>query len=141
MASFYPLTGCLFKAGLDKTALAGSHLRLFVQGFTPSITSSLQDCIDNECDYDGYAPLTITAFNDPGFDTAGGASISSPLVQFVSTPASPSKTNNVGGWFLVSTGSPGTLVAVGTYPSPGMPMGLAGQVLPIVVKLLEATGV
>lgn len=138
MASFYTLTGCLFKAGLDKTALAASHLRLFQSDFSPTPASTLQDCIDNECDFDGYAAAAIAAFNDPGLDPAGGASISSPLVQFVSAPADPNVTNNVGGWFLVSATT--KLVAVGTYPPPGMPMGADGDILPIVVKLLEATG-
>ena len=137
MAAFYPLVGTIWKAGLAQTALAASKLHLLKAGFVPSQSSQLADCQANESGFDGYSAQTITAFNPPGLDPAGGAAISSPLVQFSSTPAAPPHTENVGGWFLVTTG--GTLVAIGTLATP-QPMGGSGQILPLVVKLIEATG-
>lgn len=142
MPSFYPLVGCVAKATIDQTELAASKLRLFQSSFSPTINTVLADLTDPavECDYDGYTAggETITAFNDAGLDPAGGAAISSPLVQFNSVPTGPPPvTNLVGGWFLVTSG--GDLWAIGTLTNPA-PMGGDGNILPLVIKLIEATG-
>ncbi len=142
MPSFYPLVGCIAKAALDQGELALSKLALFQSTFTPGPNTVLADltAVGVECDYDGYTTggKTITAFNDPGLDPAGGAAISSPLVQFDSVPTGPPPvTNLVGGWFLTTAG--GDLWAIGTFVT-AAPMGGTGNILPLVIKLVEATG-
>lgn len=59
------LTGAKLEAAAGKTRLALSVLHLFKAGFVPTPTTVKADFEANECDYDGYAPLTITAWSDP----------------------------------------------------------------------------
>lgn len=139
MAQFYPNEGCLSQAAAVQTALVDSKLRLFKQGFVPSVSSKLADFVAEECDFTGYTAggATIAAWLAPLYNPAGGASIDSPTVQFAA--AAPYTIGNVvGGWFLVADEAT-VVYACGTFQS-GVPIGAAGQGVPLTITLVFAPG-
>lgn len=123
------LSGSLLEATALQTALAASKLRLYQSSLTPTAATPLADFVTAEADFDGYPAggETITAFADPILDPAGGYSIGSPLVQFMTDPAE-STPNLIGGWFLVEAG--GELIGYCNFGS-AQPMQVPGQGLPI----------
>lgn len=58
------LTGCKAVATLAKTALVNAKVRLFKSGFHPTPANVQADFIAQECDFDGYAAVTIAAWGD-----------------------------------------------------------------------------
>lgn len=136
----YPNSGALAVAGLVRTALALSELRLFKSDFTPSISSTLAAFQAAQADYTGYVAdgVAITAFFAALLNPAGGASIDSPTVQFAA--ASPYTVGNVvGGWYLVDAAGT-TVYAFGTFQTP-IPIGAAGQGFPMNLTLVFPNGV
>lgn len=101
---FYPLSAALVNATERQTAYAGSVLHAYKSSFVPAENSPLADFTAAECDYDGYASQTITAFFDPIFSAQGGYQISSPLFQFAYTDGVGHVGNTVGGLYMVDSG-------------------------------------
>lgn len=129
----FPNEGSITVAGLVKTFLAASFLKLFKSDFTPSVSSVLADFDAAGCDFTGYTPATIANFFNPVLNPAGGASIDSPTVQFAA--AGPFTVGNVvGGWYLVDENET-VVLAFGTFASP-IPVGAAGQGFPMNVTLV-----
>ncbi len=58
------LSGAKVEAIAGKARLANSVLHLFKAGFNPTPASLLADFSAQECDFDGYAPLTIATWSD-----------------------------------------------------------------------------
>jgi hypothetical protein len=116
----YFTLGAFATASREQTALANSKIRLFKSNITPTAGMTQQDLIDIEADYDDYPAggATVTAMLNPLADPTGGASIQSPLTQFVCTGAQTTP-NTIYGWWH-ETGA-GVIVAGGTFPS-GIPM-------------------
>lgn len=139
MPQFFPNSAALAIAALVQTELALSKLRLFKNGFTPSVSTTRAELIAEEADFTGYPAggSAITAFLDPILNPLGGASIDWPTEQFA--PASPFTVGNViGGWWIEDAG--GTLVyAIGTFAAP-IPMNAAGQGLPLAGSLVFPQG-
>lgn len=102
-ASFLSSAGAKLEAESGQTALANSVLRLFKFGFNPTPTTPLADFITNECDFDGYAPITIAAWNDPILAGAAYA-IFAPVQAFRWEHDTEDVGNSVGGAFLVTAG-------------------------------------
>lgn len=128
--TIYPNVSAIYLAGLVKTALAASKLKLFKAIAAPlSVSTVLADF--TEADYDGYAEITIAAFHNPYIDPAGGASIQSGTQQFdfVSVPLT---TNIVLGWYLKNAA--GALVVAGTFDAP-IAMAQPGDAIPLNVAL------
>lgn len=136
--AFYPNAGALRMAEVAQAAFAGAELRLWKSGdVDPSAVTTLAELDAAECDFDGYAAITITAWNDPALNPLGGASIQASA-QF--NTASPWSTGNVaGGYYIVDmTGTPEVLV-IQPFPSPGIEMSGPGQAIPLTQLLLYGT--
>lgn len=133
--NFLSLTGALQIATANKTALASSVLHLFTYSptFTPSVTTPKSDYEANECNFDGYAPKTITAFEDPVLLGSGYAVFGPPQI-FRWEFDTEGIGNAVGGWFLVTSG--GVLRDVGVFDPP-IPCQGEGQA--VIVTPIEVT--
>lgn len=114
MAIIYPNTGALWGAGLLQAELALSEIHLYQAGMGivlgPSIDLTTLEAA--EADYTGYAPMTVTAFEDPLLSQLGGASIDSGVAQFA-TAAPYTVSNVIGGGWIQTAG--GVLVAAWDY--------------------------
>lgn len=97
------MSGAKLEAVAAKTVLANSVLHLFKFGFVPTPTSVLADFAANECDYDGYAPVTIATWADPVL--AGLAyAIFAPTQTFRWEHDTDDVGNAVGGTYLLTAG-------------------------------------
>lgn len=137
MSVYYPNVGTLWLANNVQGDLASSVLHLFKSSYTPSVASILSALTAAECDYDGYAAKTITAWLNEIYNPAGGASIQAPTQQFEYVDGVGHVGNTVGGWYLVSSG--GSLVAIGTFDAP-IAMTANGNGIPIDILLRFGTG-
>lgn len=139
MSQFYPNASTLYLAGLVQADLAASKLRLFQEGFVPSIATSRAELIAAEADYTGYTAggETIAAWLAPLLNPIGGASIDMPTIQF--DAASPyTVANVVAGWWIETAG--GVVIAVGTFTTP-ISIGAVGQGFPMTVTLVFPNGI
>jgi hypothetical protein len=102
-ATYLAMSGARLAAVAGKASLANSVLRCFKFGFMPNINSTLAEFLANECDFDGYDPITIAAWNDPVLAGAAYA-IFSPTETFRWDHDTADVGNAVGGTFLVSAG-------------------------------------
>lgn len=128
---FLSQAGSFVIASERQTFLANSVLHLFVFGYTPSPSSTLVEILANECDFDGYAPITIATFGAPALAPGSGWMIFSPAETFRWTHVADDVSNTVGGWFLVD--SNGDLADVFVYDAPGKPMQGPGQIVQEIV--------
>lgn len=106
------LPGAKTLAANAKTALANSVLHLYKQGLNPTISTPLADFTANECDFDGYAAITIVAWADP-IVAGNGYVLLAPEEIFRWAHVADDVQNSVGGWYLVLAG--GTLYAYGVF--------------------------
>lgn len=111
-ASFLSMTGAKAEATAGKTTLAASVLHLFKFGFNPNVNSTLADFLGQECDFDGYAPVTIATWADPILAGAGYL-VYAPTQTFRWEHDVDDVGNQVGGAFLVLAG--GTLYQYSTF--------------------------
>lgn len=136
MGVFYPKDGSFWLANEVQTLLAGSKMRLFQSSIIPTTATTLAELEAEEATFTGYAEKTLTTWGEPYTSPAGGASISSPLVQFQT--ASPYTVgNNIGGaWIETALGD---LVAIITFPEV-VPMAGMGDAIPIAQVLTFLSG-
>lgn len=134
---FYPLAGCLQNATERKTALASSVLHLFKDGFTPNPSTPLSSYTANEADYDSYAPITLTTWNNPILAPGSGYMIESPYAQFETGSSDPVTGNMIAGCYVVDAGGKLRMAVVFDQP---VPMQLAHQGIPIQLIDLFPTG-
>ena len=129
----YPNAGSIELASVVQAALANSEIHLFQAGsVTLAPGTTLAELVAAECDFTGYAPATVTAFNDPLLSPFGGAQIGSGTKQFaIDAPYTVS--NVVQGWWLEDSG--GNLICAGEFPSLISLVG-AGDGIPIDVNLV-----
>ncbi len=140
MAQVFPNEGTQKVADLLKTALALSKLRLFTTVIDSVGSSTTRvELLAAECDFTGYVAggVEITAFLAPLLAPAGGSSIDWPTVQFAAA-APYTVGNNVGGWWVETAA--GVLIACGTFPGGGIPVGAAGQGFPLSGSLVIPNG-
>jgi len=127
------------KAAKIITALASSKLRLFKTALgTPTIFTTKDQLVAQECDFDGYTGggYTLTAWTGPGFASGGGSILTSPLTTVAfEDPSDPPVTNSVGGWWIELAA--GSVWLVGTF-DPVRSMAAVGDTFPIVVQITEA---
>lgn len=129
---FFPRTFALAQATELQTELALSVVKLFKSGFVPTADSVIGDFDDNEADYTGYAPETITAFLDPVAAVGGGFRITAPTVQFA-LATTPAVGNSIGGyWVELAAGAP-VIVMVFDTPASMSAAGDSIQLNPTVV--------
>lgn len=135
---FFPLEGCLTTATAVRTALANSVLHLFKSSFVPEPGSPLSEYTAAECDFDGYAAVTMANWNTPILAPGTGYMIGSPLVQFTWAHVADDVGNLVGGAYVVDAAGKLRLTVIFTQP---IPMQQAGQGIPINLVWLFPTGV
>lgn len=122
------ITGAKATAALKQAGLANSVLKLFKDGFVPSVTSPVADFDANECDFDDYAPIVILAWNNPTLGSISGYNLDAPLQRFVCL-ADQVTMNMVGGWWLEDAA--GAVLDFGTF-DPSRPMQYGDQAIEIV---------
>ncbi len=136
----FPNEGTQAIAALVQAELALSKLRLFTTVITTVGSGTKRaDLIAAECDFTGYPAggETITAFLNPLLAPIGGSSIDWPTKQFAAeTPYTVG--NVVGGWWVETAA--GDLIACGTFPDGGIPIGEAGQGFPLSGSLVFPNG-
>lgn len=135
---FVPVSGCQVSADEMKTELASSVLHLFKSSFTPTPSNVLADYTAAEADYDAYAAITITAWQNPILAPGTGYMILSGLQQFNVGGTDPTVGNVIGGCYLVDAAGAIRLAVIFTNP---IPMEMAGQGIPITLTMLFPTGV
>lgn len=132
--AFVPNAGALRIASVMRTELALAEVRLYDFGaVVPGPTTTLADLDAAECTFTGYAAQVITTWQAPGLYPAGGASIQAS-VQFA-TAAPYTVGGVVGGFYVVDVTGTDEVLAIQEFPSPGIPMGSAGQIIPITILL------
>lgn len=119
------ITGALATALLKQTALANSVVKLFKEGFLPSVTSPVADFDTNECDFDDYAPVTIVAWGDPSLASVPGYQLNGGLVSWACA-ADQVTGNMVGGLWIENAA--GALLDFVIFDPP-IPMQYAAQVV------------
>lgn len=117
------MAGALVQATANQTRMANSVMHLFSYGWTPTPTSTKADFLAHECDYDGYAPLTIAAWGAPVLVGQAWGTFA-PTQTFRWTHDTDDVGNQVGGYFLVT--SAGDLMDYCIF-DPTVPMQGPGQ--------------
>jgi hypothetical protein len=129
----YPNGGALAIAAAVQALMAESIIHLYAAPITLSPNTTLAQLQAVEATYDGYAPKTVTAFNPPYLDPAGGATTASGYEQFnYETEASPGVTNNIYGLWVQDAA--GVLIIVFAFDAPA-PMAQEGDSVPVNVLL------
>lgn len=127
------LNGARVIALANQTRLVNSVLHLFKAPFLPSITTTLADFLAQECDFDGYAAKTITAWGNPVLLGAAWATYA-PTQTFYWIFDTLGTGNMAGGWFLVTAG--GELMDYAVF-DPSIPVQGTGQA--VVTTPIEIT--
>jgi hypothetical protein len=117
------LAGALVQATANRTRMAASVMHLFKYGWVPTPTSTLADFLAHECDFDGYAPLTIATWALPVLAGQAWATYA-PTQTFRWTAGVGNVGNQAGGHFLVT--SAGDLMDYSIY-DPSIPVQGVGQ--------------
>lgn len=121
------LSGSLDIAGLTAAELANSVLHLFKAGEIsppPTITTPVGSFTAAECDFSGYASITIAAVGDLAL--IGNAWSIVVNERFDPTPAGVTVGNQVGGWYWVTAA--GKLIEYGVF-EPTRPAQAPGQTI------------
>lgn len=101
-ASYLSLTGAKLEAENSQALLANSVVHLFKSGFVPSPTSTLQNFLDQECNFDGYVAKTLATW--PNIVLAGAAYLIYPATQtWLWEHVAADTGNQVGGAFIVTS--------------------------------------
>ena len=107
---------------------ANSVLHLWKFGsLNPNVTTPLTDFTEAECDFDGYAALTIATWVVP-FLAGQAWGTAAPRQYFRWEHVLDDVGNDVGGWYLVTAG--GQLLDFGVFDPPQGAAGV-GQVVPV----------
>ena len=97
------MTGAKIECEAGQALLANSVLHLFQAGWVPNPLSTKADFDAHECDFDGYAALTIAAWSDPVLAGTGYATFA-PTQTFRWEHVADDVGNQVGGAYLVTAG-------------------------------------
>jgi len=136
---FYPRAGQQWLAGLVRTALAASKIRLFQSTLVADDLTDLATLEAAEADYDGYAEIALAAWGAV-YQSPLGAATQSPQVQF--QPTGSVVTNSIGGAWIETAG--GIVIQIVKFDDPGVSMASADDQVTIppvqfVAALLSAT--
>jgi len=117
------LSGALVQATAGQARNANSVLHLFKAPFAPTPTTTKAEFEAQECDYDGYAPLTIATWSAPVLAGTGYMTYA-PTQTFPWTLDTDAVGNQVGGHWLETAG--GVLLDYSIY-DPSIPCQGPGQ--------------
>lgn len=135
---FYTNEAALKKANKIATSLVTSKLVLFDDTLTPTDATTKAEIMAKEIVADGYTAggYAITPWTGNLLDPAGGADVTSPLVNIVFGPASdPPLTASVGGYAILD--ADGDVRLVGIY-NPPRPLAAVGDGWAFVEQIVEA---
>jgi hypothetical protein len=133
---FFPNSRAEAVATAAQTELAAAVVKLFKAGFEPTPATLVAELDAEECDFDDYAPETITAWLDPAAAETGGWRITAPTVQFLCTAAQVVG-NMVGGFWIELAG--GAVVLVQQFDN-AAPMTVAGDSVQITPTIVYGNG-
>jgi hypothetical protein len=131
-APFFPNSRAEAVATAAQTELALSVVKLFKAGFVPTVNTLVAELDAEECDFDDYAPATITAWLDPATATDGGWRITAPTVQFLCAAAQVTP-NLVGGFWIELAAGDVVLIQQFDEDAPMAEAGDSIQLTPTVV--------
>lgn len=126
-APFRPNSRALALAIAARTAYALAVIKQFKAGFVPNPDTLVAELDAVECDYDDYAPITITAWLPQGLAPGGGWQITAPTSQALCA-ADQVVANMVGGWWIELAS--GAVFVIRQFDAP-VPMALAGNFIQI----------
>ena len=121
---FFPLEGSATTAAAIRTNLAAGTMHLFKSSLTPDPSTPTADYTTAEADFDGYAPITVAAWNAPILAPGTGYLISTPLMVFAWAHDTDDVGNIIGGCYHLDAASKNRLAVVFDQP---IPMQMAGQ--------------
>lgn len=133
---FFPNSYTLIDATAKRAALAASVIKLFKFGLVPTNATVVADLDAAECDFDDYAPETITAWLAPVSSPGGGTQITAPTEQFVCS-VDQVVPNSVGGYWIELAA--GDVVLIRQFDAP-VPMVNAGDFLQIAPTIVVPNG-
>ncbi len=130
--TIYPNISALYIAGLVKTALAASMLKLYTAIASPLGPGTVVGDF-TEATFSGYTAITIANFLAPYIDPAGGSSIQSGTQQFnyVEPMSGPVGEVCLGFWLENAAGD---LVVAGNFDAP-ISMNANGDAIPVNITL------
>lgn len=100
------LTGCKAVATAEKAALANATVHLFKSDFHPTPANLLADFEAAECDFDGYAAVTIAAWGDVVLASGNaGYAVLGALCEYLWAHDTDDVPNSVGGWWVQTAAS------------------------------------
>lgn len=133
---FFPNSYTAIDAAAKRTSLASSVIKLFKFGLTPTNETVVADLDAAECDFDDYAPETITAWLPVVAAPGGGSQITAPTEQFLCA-ADQVTPNTVGGYWIELAG--GDVVLIRQFEA-GVPMVNAGDFLQVSPTIVVPNG-
>lgn len=110
--------------------LEGGTLRLFTNDYTPTPQTVVGDL--TEATFGGYGNIVLTGWNAAANDGAGGGVAISPLAVFSASGVAPAEL--IYGFYILGQGAGNPLVLAGRFASAPIPMGAAGDALPMIVN-------
>lgn len=96
--------GANLEAVAAQARLANSTIHQFTFGWNPSPTSTITEFQENEALYDGYAAITMAAWNDPVLAPSSGWMTFGPQVTFRWSHVASDVTDAVGGYWIQTAG-------------------------------------
>jgi hypothetical protein len=140
-SQLYTLEAAFAKATDIQAALATSKIRLLKgPDFVPNQFTARATLLANEADFSGYTAggYALAAWNGPGNAPGGGAQITSPLVHpAVDGAADPIVPNSIVGWWIDDdTAITPQVRLVGIF-NPPRGMAQAGDIIDLVVQIVE----
>jgi hypothetical protein len=100
---FKSLAGCKSECAGNVTRLANSVAHLFNDSLmNPTPSNVLADFTAAQCSFQGYAPITITAWSTPFLGPGGGYATNAPLLTWTWVAGSGLASENVRGYYLVN---------------------------------------
>lgn len=117
-------------------ALALSKLRLGQSALTPNRFTTRTELRANEANFNGYTAggFALAAWTGPGSAPAGGAKITSPLVNIAfSAPTVPPVTNEISYWWVEDAA--GLVRTVGVFDPPRL-MQVVGDIIDFVDQMV-----
>lgn len=127
------LTGALIIATANQARNALSTLHLFKAPFLPSPTTTKDQFLAQEADYDGYAPITLTAWGAPVLLGQGYATVG-PQATFRWALETDAVGNSIAGWFFLTAA--GDLIGYSVF---GTPQSMSGPGQAIVTTPIQIT--
>lgn len=104
MPGWIPLEAALARAEGQQTINALGTLHAYTDALTPDGSTTKSDYVAAECNFDDYAPITVTAWYDPILAAGQAFLLTMPPQQFSQGATDPVVPNTVRGLYYLSAG-------------------------------------